>query len=54
MRKTKWEYHRIFLSTSDPPMTEIEKLGDDGWEMFWREASAQWYAYWFKRPTIED
>lgn len=51
--KRGWEYKRIFRTTSEPPMEEIAQAGRDGWEMFWHESSACWYAWWFKRP-IED
>lgn len=46
----KWEYIRLFSTYSSPPMDSIRQLGEEGWEMFWHESSAQWYAWWFKRP----
>lgn len=46
----KWEYRGLFQTTSNPPMDKINELGMEGWEMFFHESSAQWYAYWFKRP----
>ena len=48
----KWEYKVEIQATSN--LSELDKLGEEGWELVSVVLAAHTFIYYFKRPIKDD
>jgi hypothetical protein len=52
---THWEYMTFDLRDSADPVSELNELGELGWELIFIQSACDWAEAWLKRPAaLED